>query len=628
MINSGHGTSCLAWGPLGKVLCGGSSDGFVSVYNVENGETLCESKIQRGVTSVSWAVKDSIDSCWVAPSLAQKNMVVLPSSFDADAREEVDHTPRPWRTQGLQLVAVGDSSGAVTLLFAGSLPVLRIDAAWLAPGGLVASVDATAVSPDLSRVAAVVNDGTALRLALFGTDLLAMRAAELQNVGACVSEMLHCLAHLDGALALAADKWRVDPVAKKFEVLAGMLRDQACRLGPREALASVLMGAAVAEPGFADALSMFFGQHMVPTAIGKLQKQVASSLRDLAAMVDRYMLRASRALEALCAQLRGLCCWKDRYEVLGLDERTPVALVAVASELSAEVAAFGSLVGRVRRGYADTFAWMKAYSTRLEEAGGAADKDPNEANSNNNNSSGSQQLAPAADVAAFLEGSLPEGIGPLREKLASLSSRAAAEVRAVSKAVCDTLSGSVWTCGSAVLAPAQARSALRWTSKSHELVAVAGSRQHGLVVLSVDTAADEGGSDANGGPGKWAGLTGARVDVAVSDLAFYNEPYLAVACADGTLGLLAIGGDEDPRITLGPVQVREDSTLVFPETHPKRPANALFAKSRQIPTTETPTALTVSGPRGTAAVICHPSRIIIFDLEDDEDENNEDEGGD
>ncbi|KAL3132551.1 hypothetical protein ABBQ32_009090 [Trebouxia sp. C0010 RCD-2024] len=315
----------LCWRPDGKVLACGYEDGYISLLDVENGETMQRGKMVAGVASAIGWVEEQSDNFTPEGSLAYQARTARFCQAPVPATPALGAAPRPNYNQTrtdhqqwpvlpkrLDMMCVASGS-ALSIATFGLFPLAGLDVSPVAnkpaAQSQVAILKAT-MTPDLKQLYLLWSESRQssssghLSLTICDTSMLADRRRELQNLAQMATYTMSLLNSAESSLAGAEQQWNdaMKVIEDKLQAVRKLMRDHGKEVAsPKEEFMALLASGALSP-----AMHQFLTSTLGEGGVKKLSKAVDSAVGNIGGILVDHLQPSLQAAAFKLNELHSL----------------------------------------------------------------------------------------------------------------------------------------------------------------------------------------------------------------------------------------------------------------------------------------------------------------------------------
>lgn len=378
----------LCWRPDGKVLACGYEDGYISLLDVENGETMQRGKMVAGVASAIGWVEEQADNVIPEGSLAyqartarfcQAPVSATPAPGSAPrqvyAQSRADHQQPQWPVlpKRLDMMCVASGS-ALSIATFGLFPLAGLDVSPVAnkPAAQtqVSIVKAT-MTPDLKQLYLLWyesrqgNSSGHLSLTICDTSTLADRRRELHMLAQMATYTMSLLNGAESSLAGAEQQWNdaMKVMDDKLQAMQRLMQDH----GKEDASPRDEFKALLASGSLSPAMHQFLTSTLGESGVKKLSKAVDSAVGSIGNILVDHLQPSLQAAAFKLNELHSLAKCTRQLQPLGLQQEPLAAAQELCERLLVRAESLRMGVCQAGVQYRHFFAWLLRTVRRLND---------------------------------------------------------------------------------------------------------------------------------------------------------------------------------------------------------------------------------------------------------------------
>eukprot|EP00696_Hemimastix_kukwesjijk_P018575 gnl/Hemi2/7487_TR2568_c0_g1_i1.p1 gnl/Hemi2/7487_TR2568_c0_g1~~gnl/Hemi2/7487_TR2568_c0_g1_i1.p1 ORF type:complete len:712 (+),score=190.56 gnl/Hemi2/7487_TR2568_c0_g1_i1:94-2229(+) len=383
--SAAHRITAIAWRPDGKVLSLGYFDGTVSLFDLENGELLASSRPHSAAIScMHWVKVERATSSLTSPEESPYSdrtsnfFPALPALPKAKKPTAADAAPQACDAPPavLTVLATGAEDGTVALSAHGLFQIAVFDLKkqpQYAQGSRVVRVCLSARLSILSLVVHSAADGS-VHGVVVDVSLLSRHRRELSHL---VKQTYHfgaLLSHMEGAFALAKAQWAaaMNPFQTHLASLASLIKGgYGLSTTPQQEFLHLLACGTPSQP-----LHQFLVQNLTLQGVARLDKAVETGCVGLQQLVINHLAPACEEVIFRLSELMGHAQWEERYKPVGLLPTLVSALKAASAALRLQLEGLVVAVGLLRARMKAFLLWLQKVIRVLSDDGSALQFEP------------------------------------------------------------------------------------------------------------------------------------------------------------------------------------------------------------------------------------------------------------
>lgn len=383
----------LCWRPDGKVLACGYEDGYISLLDVENGETMQRGKMVAGVASAIGWVEEQADNIVPEGSLAYQARTArfcggpvsatpapgtAPRHVYAQSRADYQQPQWPVLPKRLDMMCVASGS-ALSIATFGLFPLAGLDVSPVAnkpaAQSQVSILKAT-MTPDLKQLYLLWSESRQgsssghLSLTICDTSTLADRRRELHNLAQMATYSMSLLNGAESSLAGAEQQWNdaMKAIDDKLQAARKLMHDHGKEdANPRDEF-KALLASGVLSPAMHQFLTSTLGE----SGVKKLSKAVDSAVGSIGGILVDHLQPSLQAAAFKLNELHSLAKCTRQLEPLGLQQEPLAAAQEVCERMVVRAESLRMGVCQAGVQYRHFFAWLLRTIRRLNDDNPAA----------------------------------------------------------------------------------------------------------------------------------------------------------------------------------------------------------------------------------------------------------------
>nr|CAD7602518.1 unnamed protein product [Timema genevievae] len=379
----------MAWRPDGKVIAIGYNTSEVVLVDVETKETLYKVSVENSITFVSWVEEKSKPQASASfvqnlreltgdkPYNGDNSSDFLPKlpslsrNFGSEQEDNLEDSKKIKDQINLNILMIGTAVGKLYLRIFGMFPCGVVNVGNYTEGRW-SGVKSAHFSDNLSQlfIAVGLNKGETshqevedLALVCIKTPIFTERSTELRSLALKHAHIISLMRYLSQTMHSITEAW--ENILLEMDIkLASYAAKVPEGSVSADFLELMMFGTASAE------LEQFLLQDLTEKGLKKLGHSIEQSYSNIQKMVLKHLCSVGQDLSYHLAELRGMACFLDRYQVLGLKEETVEAALSAAGAFLVKATEVQQVIDSSMKNYKAFFRWLYVAIIRLTDERG------------------------------------------------------------------------------------------------------------------------------------------------------------------------------------------------------------------------------------------------------------------
>nr|CAD7258211.1 unnamed protein product [Timema shepardi] len=363
--------------------------GEVVLVDVETKETLYKVSVENAISFLSWveekskpqasasSIKNLRELTGDKPYNVDNSSDFLPKlpslsrNFGSEQEDNLEDSKKIKDQTNLNILMIGTVVGKLYLRIFGMFPCGVVNVGNYTKGRW-SRVKSAHFSDNLSQlfIAVGVSKGEFshkevedLALVCIKTPILTERSTELRSLALKHAHIISLMRYLSQTMHSITEAW--ENILLEMDIkLASYAAKVPEGSVSADFLELMMFGTASAE------LEQFLLQDLTEKGLKKLGHSIEQSYSNIQKMVLKHLCSVGQDLSYHLAELRGMACFLDRYQVLGLKEETVEAALSAAGAFLVKATEVQQVIDSSMKNYKAFFRWLYVAIIRLTDERG------------------------------------------------------------------------------------------------------------------------------------------------------------------------------------------------------------------------------------------------------------------